>query len=81
MQSIKKGSCHYTRAQLTRMRHLKRSYVRRHQTQFGILVPSNVRNALILDKENKNNKWEESVKRETGGIIEHKDLPISTPWK
>jgi hypothetical protein len=36
---------------------------------------------LILDKENKNNKWEESVKRETGGIIEHKDLPISTPWK
>jgi hypothetical protein len=35
------------------MRHLKKGYARRCQTQFGTLVPNDVRNALTLDKENK----------------------------
>ncbi len=54
------------------MRHLKKRYARRCQTQFGTLVPNDVHDALTLDKDNKNIKWGESIGKEMEGIMEHK---------
>lgn len=65
------------------MRHLKNIYIRRRQTRFGILVPKDVHDAMILDQENKNNKWGDSISNEMGGIMKHETFlflpPGSTP--
>ena len=40
--------------------------------KFGVRVPRNVKEALRLDKENKNNLWQEAMDRETGQLFEYK---------
>ncbi len=73
------GNYHYTRTHLARMRHTKKGYIRKRQTQFGVLVPYDVRDAKILDKDNKNNKWDESITKEMTGIREHKTFLFLPP--
>lgn len=75
----KNGNYHYTRAHLTCLRHLTKRYIKRRQTQFGILVPNDVHDADILDKENGNSMWGDSVKKEMGGIREHNTFHFLPP--
>ncbi len=75
----KHGNYHYTRAHLIRIRHLKKRYIRKRQTQFGILVPHDVNDALELDKENNNNEWKDSMGTEIGGIMEHNTFKFLPP--
>jgi hypothetical protein len=41
------------------------------QSFMGIEIPRNVKEALKLDKKNKNNFWAEAIKKEVGGIQDH----------
>jgi hypothetical protein len=73
------GNYHYTRAHLTRIRHLKGKYIRKRQTQFGILVPIDVHDAMALDKENNDTKWGDSMEKEIGGIRENNTFKFLPP--
>lgn len=76
----KHGNYHYTRAHFSRVRRLHKSkYIRKRQTQFGVLVPIDVRDAELLDAQNKNHKWGDSIKKEMKGIMDHKTFLFLPP--
>ncbi len=58
---------------------MTKRYIKRRQTQFGILVPNDVQDADTLDKENGNNMWGDSVKKEMNGIREHNTFHFLPP--
>ncbi len=49
------------------------------KTQFWILASTDIHDAIALDKENNNTKWEESIKKEIGGIKEHNTFKLLPP--
>jgi hypothetical protein len=74
------GNGHYTRAHITKIRHLRHNkYVRRRETQFGIEVPYNVKDAALLDERNNNTKWGDSIKTEMTGIRSHETFLFLPP--
>lgn len=76
----KKGNLHYTRAHMSRVHHVrKRKYIRQRQTQFGVYIPTDVHDALVLDKNNNNGKWKESMQKEMGGIRDHRTFLFLPP--
>jgi hypothetical protein len=57
---------------MSRIHHIqKRKYTRQRQTQFGVFIPSDVHDAMMLDKSNNNKNWKESMQKEMGGIRDH----------
>jgi hypothetical protein len=76
----KHGNYHYTRAHFSHIRRLhKPKYIRKRQTQFGVLVPVDVRDAELLDMQNKNHKWGDSIKKEMKGIKDHETFLFLPP--
>jgi hypothetical protein len=74
------GNFHYMRAHISHIRHLnKRKYTRKRKTQFCIFVPTDVYDAMVLDKDNNNNKWQESIQKEMGGIMDRKTFVFLPP--
>ena len=78
-RSIRRMSYHYNVDRIMRIRKYqeifnrrlsrnKQMEKRRNRIKFGIRVPNSVREALIFDRENKNNLWAEAIKKEMGAL-------------
>ena len=78
-RSIRRMSYHYNVDRIMRIRKYheisnrrlsrnKQMEKRRSCIKFGIRVPNSVREALIFDRENKNNLWAEAIKKEMGAL-------------
>jgi hypothetical protein len=49
------------------------------QSYRGVEIPRSIREALQLDKQNQDSKWQEAMKKEIDGIQEHKTLKFLPP--
>ena len=49
--------------------------------KFGVRVPRNIKEALALDKENKNNLWAQAIKKEMDKIMEFEVFTIPKDGK
>ncbi len=58
---------------------MKKGYIRKRQTQFSLLVPNDVHDTKMLDKENKNTKWKERMGKEIEGINDHDTFKFLPP--
>jgi hypothetical protein len=57
----------------------KKTYPLKMETFMGIEIPRNTREAIYLDRKNKDNKWGDAMKKEIGSIQEHGTLRFLPP--
>ena len=63
----------------------KRNEQSKKRAKFGIKIPNSVREALLLDTENKNNLWAEAIKKEmtaldNAGVFQYKPPNFTIPF-
>jgi hypothetical protein len=61
------------------IRRKKKQFPLQMQTYLGIEIPRSVQEAISLDTQNQDNKWNEAMKREINGIQEHGTFEFLPP--